>query len=1150
MYQKNKITIQSYIIFMRQLLILVFFIGGLLQTVSSQTDDGRTVTTKVADLLAKTPAEEAVQYNANAASVAGLGEEGLKVLVKKLDDAGDNSKVHFALNGFSAVASGKENWRSMAVKAYGSSLQGLTSPESKLFILTQLELVGKDDAIPFIQPYLQDERLADPAARALVAIGSSQSKAALLQALNGAQNKQRIALIQALGDARLSDAVALIMPYATATDEATRKVALYALARIANPASAKVLAAAAAKSGYSYSNDDANASYLLYLNNLSAYGNAKVAEKAAKSLLKLAKADSQVHTKIAALKLLADQQGTGATALLTGTMKDKNAQYREAALKFAAPALNENTATEWLKVYDKAAPATQAEILRALGNKKIAAALPVALKAINSSDAGLKHAAIAAAGLIGQEEALPAYLSILKSGSDADIKAVQSSLLSLKGNDVITEISGILPEASAAGKAAIIEVLGERNVVEKQKDLLVYATDADPQVSTAARSVLKKSAGPDLAAQAVSLLLKATNPKDIQDWQLIATTAFGNQNGIEENGGTLLPLFSSASADKKPLFFNVLSGVGVKPALDMIVESFGKSNAKVKAEAITAIGNWKGGGATTQAYQLLQSAGTLSDIALAAYLKQIGASKATPDLKLIMLRNAMEFAKTDQLKRSIIRQVSGSNTFPAFLYASSFLDDATLKKDAASAVINIALANNNLYGNEVRRTLEKALSNLAGPEADYLKEAVKKHLSTLPAGNDFVSLFNGKDLTGWKGLVADPIKRSKMDAKTLAKEQEKADAVMRKGWVVKDGLLVFTGEGNNLCTEKKYGDFEMYVDWKITKDGDAGIYLRGTPQVQIWDTARRDVGAEVGSGGLYNNEKNPSKPTVLADNAIGDWNTFRILMIGDQVTVYLNGQLVVNSVPLENFWDRSLPIFSEEQIELQAHGTYVAYRDIYIREIERPTPYQLTADEKKEGFKILFDGTNLHEWVGNKTAYVIEDGNLAVYPKRGGSGNLYTKDEYADFIYRFEFKLTPGANNGIGVRAPLTGDGAYEGMEIQVLDDTAPIYKDLKEYQYHGSVYGIIAAKRGHLRPVGEWNEEEIYLKGNKIRITLNGVVIVDGDLEEASRNGTVDGRDHPGLKKKTGHIGFLGHGDILFFRNVRVKDLAPPPPPPAKKKK
>ncbi len=197
-----------------------------------------------------------------------------------------------------------------------------------------------------------------------------------------------------------------------------------------------------------------------------------------------------------------------------------------------------------------------------------------------------------------------------------------------------------------------------------------------------------------------------------------------------------------------------------------------------------------------------------------------------------------------------------------------------------------------------------------------------------------------------------------------------------------------------------------------------------------------------------------------------------------------------------------------------------------------------TAAEKRAGYQVLFDGTDLDQWVGNKTDYYIEGRDLVIDPKRGGKGNLYTKDEYSDFIYRFEFQLTPGANNGLGIRTPLEGDAAYVGTEIQILDNDAEKYKDLKEYQYHGSAYGIIPAKRGYLKLVGEWNTEEVYVKGSKIKVTLNGTVILDGDLAEASKNGTADHRDHPGLKRTSGHIGFLGHGDVLRFRNIRVLDL------------
>lgn len=191
------------------------------------------------------------------------------------------------------------------------------------------------------------------------------------------------------------------------------------------------------------------------------------------------------------------------------------------------------------------------------------------------------------------------------------------------------------------------------------------------------------------------------------------------------------------------------------------------------------------------------------------------------------------------------------------------------------------------------------------------------------------------------------------------------------------------------------------------------------------------------------------------------------------------------------------------------------------------------------GFQTLFNGKDLVGWVGNKESYRAENGMIVVDPDGGGSGgNLYTQDEYGDFVFRFEFQLTPGGNNGLGIHAPLEGDAAYLGKELQILDNTAEKYAELEPYQYHGSVYGIIPAKRGFLKPVGEWNEQEVTVKGSKIMIILNGTTIVDGDFKEASKNGTMDKKDHPGLQRERGHIGFLGHGDVVRFRNIRIKDL------------
>jgi hypothetical protein len=417
--------------------------------------------------------------------------------------------------------------------------------------------------------------------------------------------------------------------------------------------------------------------------------------------------------------------------------------------------------------------------------------------------------------------------------------------------------------------------------------------------------------------------------------------------------------------------------------------------------------------------------------------------------------------------------------------------------------------------------------------------AAGQTLNQPPAG--FTALFNGKDLSGWKGLLKGPYdnpdKRAALPADQFAKLQQEADENMRAHWKVVDGVLTFDGKGRSLCTAKDYADFEMLVDWKIEKGGDSGIYLRGSPQVQIWDTAPTTVGAQVGSGGLYNNEKNPSKPSKVGDKPIGEWNTFRIIMIGDKVTVYLNGELVVDDVVMENYWNRfdrekyrDRPIYPSGQIELQNHGNFLYFRNIYIREI-------LPAEERLAGFKPLFNGRDMTGWVGNITGYYAQDGKMICDPKKAG-GNVYTADEYGDFIFRFEFKLTPGANNGLGIRTPLSGDAAYQGMELQILDDTAAQYATLQPYQYHGSIYGVVPAKRGHLKPVGEWNSQEVVAKGRQITVKLNGETIVDANIDKASTPETMDHRPHPGLKRDKGHIGFCGHGDYLEFRNIRIKPL------------
>ena len=216
----------------------------------------------------------------------------------------------------------------------------------------------------------------------------------------------------------------------------------------------------------------------------------------------------------------------------------------------------------------------------------------------------------------------------------------------------------------------------------------------------------------------------------------------------------------------------------------------------------------------------------------------------------------------------------------------------------------------------------------------------------------------------------------------------------------------------------------------------------------------------------------------------------------------------------------------------------------------------LCPKEVKEGFVSLFDGRTLDGWQGATGAFAIEDGKLVYNRSSGkksqGGDDLFTTKEYSDFVLRFAFKLSPGANNGLAIRTPvkgeegfddiddkrLIGDAAFVGMELQILDNSAPRWAKLKPYQFHGSLYGVAPAKRGHLKPVGQWNSQEVICKGRRITVILNGVTILDVDIDEVDKPGIHRGLPHPGLKRTKGHIGFLGHGDPIEFRNLRIREL------------
>lgn len=413
--------------------------------------------------------------------------------------------------------------------------------------------------------------------------------------------------------------------------------------------------------------------------------------------------------------------------------------------------------------------------------------------------------------------------------------------------------------------------------------------------------------------------------------------------------------------------------------------------------------------------------------------------------------------------------------------------------------------------------------------------------NTPPPG--FTALFNGTNLDGWWGAdTEDP--RGYLDLPPAA-FQKKHDASLeniRQHWSVQHGELVNDGHGLFLTSDQFYGDFELLVDYQTVPLADSGIYLRGCPQVQIWDyteQAKFKLGADKGSGALWNNSPGaPGKdPLVKADKPFGQWNHFRIMMVGSRVWVWLNGKQTVAGATMENYYNRKRPVPPRGPIQLQTHGGEIRWRNVFIRNIGSDEANRRLRGADPAGFQSVFDGRDFGGWQGPVDNYEVKDGALQC--RAGKGGTIYTSAEFTNFVARLEFKLPPGGNNGLAIRYPGHGDTAYDGMcECQVLDDhyEKATGQTIDPRQAHGSAYGMVAAERGYQHPIGDWNYEEVTVNGPTLKVELNGTVILNADLSKVTE--FMHNSPHPGKDRPSGHFGFAGHNDPVMFRNISIEPL------------
>ncbi len=1103
--------------------------------------DNRTLETKVADILAQFPAQNGEHTSKLMVRIIETGSPGIARFCDMIvpPGTGNDTQARFALESLAqyAGAPNREKERQLVEKSILDALETASNHEVKAFFIRRLQYCGDSKSVVQMEKFLNSSDLYSPALAVLTNIGKAESGALILKNISDKKDLQLQSMVKTLGILNYQPAEPYLIELAKSGKSDLLKQVYAALAAIGGKPSVTTFRNAAKNTSYQSDEAETMLAYLQYAKQLSKNGESGLSNKLCADLMKKCRQDNQLIYRSSALTV----PGFGSNSLFLKEIRNNNKTYRNAVLNNASTQLNSGNVGSWIAVMKKVPAETQAEIIHFLANRPEAEVLQKAiLPNLSSGDERIRLEAIRALAVNQKDKAVPVLTGQLKnSQSVAEQAEIGKALLNTCSLKECSFLAAQLDGMNDAGKVALIQVLGARRATGSFAQLMNYCKSENAGIREAAFAALENVANAENASGLVDLLKQTNDKKAVGNIQNALVAIYSGT--AKPDAGLVLKEIRNGGQSVK--LIPVLSSLNDPKALKTVVDLLKNGSQTEREAAFVSLSNWKNPSAAPFLFDVFTNPAMKSfrPDALKAYLRITLASGLPDDQKLLMIEKAMPECAATEEKTRVIQAAGNVKTFLSLVFVSVYLDDPALGATAASTAMSLALPSsgkkNGLTGEFVAGVLTKVMGKMTGPDSQYDVIDVREYLENMPKEKGYVRIFNGQNLEGWQGLVKNPVARAKMSGYELAKAQAEADLKMLNNWSVKDDCINFNGEGDNLCTQKLYGDFEMLVDWKISKNGDSGIYLRGSPQVQIWDTSRVDVGAQVGSGGLYNNQKNPAKPLVLADNAIGDWNTFRIRMVGDRVTVYLNGVLVVDNVVMENYWDRSIPIFNREAIELQAHGTDLGFRNIFVKELDAGESH-LSPAEEAEGFKSLFNGKNLDNWQGNKVDYLVEDGMLAVNPKEGAHGNLYSEKEYSDFNFRFEFQLTPGANNGLGIHTPLEGDAAYVGKELQILDNTADIYKDLQPYQYHGSVYGIIAAKRGYLKPVGEWNAQEVIVKGDDVKITLNGTVILDGNMKEASKNGTADHKDHPGLLRHKGYIGFLGHGSELKFRNIRIKEL------------
>lgn len=661
-------------------------------------------------------------------------------------------------------------------------------------------------------------------------------------------------------------------------------------------------------------------------------------------------------------------------------------------------------------------------------------------------------------------------------------------LLAFNG-DIASGVLGVLKNAKDASELVpALKLAGERHIHSAYNDVAKLAGSSDEAVSSAAYDALAGvAASASNCSDNVASLLEKSSGKAAEKLQKALCNSLAAQSAAEQYAKAAQYIKGSSHPE---YYYPLLAQSGTSEALDLLQKALGNpSTAEAASKALLIVDN---SNVIPVLLGVAKKNSNYKEQLLSRYVSLAVKYEGNGVKKYQSLLNALDCKLSTGLANNIMSELGKIYTVQPLVVAVGKMGDADVAYSAANAVKSIlAHANDLNAGADVQKALNKAkevaLAKKAAGDADA-------------------------------GYAADEI--------TEILGKHKSD----NGFTLNANTKTVSAGGKE--TLNKSGEnIAMTFDWKT--DGEATVVLRSVPVVRL----------SAGKVELVGEKKS------LALNPAGEYNTLEVRLVDDRLFVTSNGKsLAANTVLKVAAGVAKAPVAGA--MELVADKGGLDLRNTNVCNLPETPVYTLSADEKKAGFEVLFDGRSLDNWQGNTTGYTPDNGTIYVTASYGGSGNLYTKKKYSDFVYRFEFRYeTPGVNNGVGIRTNIGSDAAYDGMEIQILDHDDPIYAGLQPYQQHGSVYGICVPKHVKFK-LNTWNTEEIRAVGDRITVTVNGEVITDCNIREACKGHnvapdggnhnpyTVDHKNHPGLFNKDGYVSFCGHGSGVRFRNIRILDL------------